>query len=218
MGEESSPFQNGNFSPPANAFAVNHALKAILYNSLAQFRSLCTFSTAVCTNDSINCFYERKYWGFGRTDCAFKETMHTCLKTICPQQSIVCTFAMPSGTHTKLNDMLQINLTRIFKARGIEQPYKYLVQNGFVPFTAHKYKNGKVDHIRLDHIEKLCTLLNCTPNDILEWRPDDLLDDRANHPLQKIRTRDKKLEIGKLLNNFSLEKLEEIEKLLISHN
>lgn len=144
--------------------------------------------------------------------------MHNCLKTVCPQQSIVCTFAKPSGTHTKLNDMLQINLTRIFKARGIEQPYKYLVQNGFVPFTAHKYKNGKVDHIRLDHIEKLCTLLNCTPNDILEWRPDDLLEDRANHPLQKIRTRDKKLEIGKLLNNFSLEKLEEIEKILISHN
>ena len=86
--------------------------------------------------------------------------------------------------------MLQLNLKRIFKARGIEQPYKFLAQNGFVPFTAHKYKNGKVEHMRLDHIEKLCTVLNCTPNDIFE------------------------IEITKLLSKMSLEKLEEIEKLI----
>jgi len=110
--------------------------------------------------------------------------------------------------------MLQLNLKRIFKARGIEQPYKFLAQSGFVPFTAHKYKNGKVEHMRLDHIEKLCTVLNCTPNDIFEWSPDDLLDDRADHPLQKIRTREKKIEITKLLSKMSLEKLEEIEKLI----
>ena len=114
--------------------------------------------------------------------------------------------------------MLQLNLTRIFKARGIEQPYKFLVRNGFVPFTAHKYKNSKVDAIRLDHIEKLCVLLNCTPNDILEWLPQDLLDDTPNHPLQKIRRRDKKIEINKMLSNLSLDKLEEIEKMLTAHS
>ncbi len=144
--------------------------------------------------------------------------MHTCLKTLCPKQSLVCTFVMQYRPYTNTYVMLQINLARIFKARGIDQPYKFLVQSGFVPFTAHKYKNGKVDHIRLDHIEKLCVILNCTPNDILEWRPDDLLDDRPSHPLQKIRTRDKKLEINKMLSHFSLEKLEEIEHLLATHS
>lgn len=110
--------------------------------------------------------------------------------------------------------MLQLNLKRIFKARAIEQPYKYLVQNGFVPFTAHKYKNGKVEHMRLDHIERLCILLNCTPNELFEWSPNDLLDDRADHPLQKIRTREKKIEINKILSKMSLEKLEEIQQML----
>lgn len=114
--------------------------------------------------------------------------------------------------------MLQLNLQRIFTARGIDQPYKFLVKNGFVPFTAHKYKNDKVEQIRLDHIERLCTVLNCTPNDLFEWQPDTLLDDRADHPLQKIRRRDKKIEITKMLNNVSLEKLEEIEKLLLNNN
>ena len=114
--------------------------------------------------------------------------------------------------------MLNINLKRIFKARGIEQPYKYLAQNGFVPFTAHKYKNGKVEHMRLDHIEKLCTLLHCTPNDIFEWAPDDLLEDRPDHPLQKIRRREKKIEITQMLSKMSLDKLEEIEKLIAANN
>jgi len=109
--------------------------------------------------------------------------------------------------------MLALNLKRIFKARNIEQPYKYLVQNGFVPFTAHKYKNGKVEQIRLDHIEQLCILLKCTPNDIFEWMPNDLLDDHPGHPLQHIRRREKKIEINKILAEVSLEKLEEIQRL-----
>jgi DNA-binding Xre family transcriptional regulator len=111
--------------------------------------------------------------------------------------------------------MLQLNLNRIFKARMIEHPYRFMVQNGFVSFTAHKYKNGKVEQIRLDHIEKLCILLNCTPNEIFEWVPNDLLDDRNDHPLQAIRRRDKKLEIVKLLSKMPLSRLEEIEKLLV---
>jgi DNA-binding Xre family transcriptional regulator len=110
--------------------------------------------------------------------------------------------------------MLQLNLQRIFKARGIVQPYKYLVKGGFVPFTAHKYKNGKVEQIRLDHIEQLCILLNCTPNEIFEWMPNDLLDDRADHPLQAIRRRDKKIDINKLLSKMSLSKLEEVERMI----
>lgn len=107
--------------------------------------------------------------------------------------------------------MLLLTLKRLFKARGIEQPYKFLVQNGFVSFTAHKYKNCKVDQIRLEHIEKLCILLNCTPNDLFEWMPDNLLDDRADHPLQQIRRKEKKIEINKLLSKLPLDQLEEIQ-------
>jgi DNA-binding Xre family transcriptional regulator len=114
----------------------------------------------------------------------------------------------------KLKDMLQLNLNRIFKARGIEQPYKFLVKGGFVPFTAHKYKNGKVEQIRLDHIEQLCILLNCTPNEIFEWAPKDLLEDRFDHPLQAIRRREKKIDIAKLLAKMPLAKLEEVEQYL----
>ncbi len=110
--------------------------------------------------------------------------------------------------------MLSLNLQRIFKARGIEHPYRFLVKGGFVPFTAHKYKNNKVEQIRLDHIEQLCILLNCTPNEIFEWIPNDLLDDRMDHPLQSIRRREKKIDINKMLSKLSIQKLEEVERMI----
>lgn len=113
--------------------------------------------------------------------------------------------------------MLQLNILPILKARGIEQPYKFLVKNGFVPFTAHKFKNSKVEHIRVDHIERLCILLNCTPNDIFEWMPDDLLDDKPEHPLQKVR-HNKRPELHKLLSKIPADKLKEAEALLSGLN
>jgi DNA-binding Xre family transcriptional regulator len=114
--------------------------------------------------------------------------------------------------------MLLLNIKNILKARGIEQAYTFLVKSGFVPFTAHKYKNSKVEHIRLDHIERLCILLNCTPNELFEWIPNDLMDDRPNHPLQKIRRRDKRLDLHKMIANIPVDKFEEVEKLLASVN
>ncbi len=71
-----------------------------------------------------------------------------------------------------------------------------------------------MEHMRLDHIEKLCITLNCTPNDVFEWLPDDLLDDRPDHPLQQIRRREKHIEISKMLSKVSLEKLELIEQMI----
>jgi hypothetical protein len=44
--------------------------------------------------------------------------------------------------------------------------------------------------------------------------PNDLLDDRDDHPLQVIRRREKKIEIAKMLSKLSLSRLEEVEKIL----
>ncbi len=114
--------------------------------------------------------------------------------------------------------MLLLNIQRILKARGIDQVYTFLVKSGFVPFTAHKYKNSKVEHIRLDHIERLCILLNCTPNELFEWIPNDLLDDKPNHPLQKIRRRDKRLNLLKMIADIPVDKFDEVEKFLAGVN
>ncbi len=146
------------------------------------------------------------YWKFV---LHFEKCFNSCSKFNCKKENSTLLFC------NKQKFMLQLNLSRIFKARGIEHPYRFLAQNGFVSFTAHKYKNGKVEHMRLDHIERLCILLNCTPNDVFEWTPNDLLDDRPDHPLQQIRRREKKIQISKLLGKLPLSKLEEVERMLL---
>ncbi|MEO6049724.1 MAG: helix-turn-helix domain-containing protein [Pyrinomonadaceae bacterium] len=54
----------------------------------------------------------------------------------------------------------------------IEHPYAFLVKNGFIPQTATNMANSRVGHVKPKQIERLCLLLNCTPNDLFDWRPD----------------------------------------------
>jgi len=66
-----------------------------------------------------------------------------------------------------------LQFQRIFKARGIERPYTYLVNSGFGNNLATRMKKNKVMHLQLRTIEKMCLLFRCTPNDLIEWIPDD---------------------------------------------
>ena len=83
--------------------------------------------------------------------------------------------------------MLSLNLLPIFKARGIERPYSFLVKAGLTPHTANVLLNSKTKVFRLDHIEKLCLLLKCEPSDLLVWNPNknEIID--KDHPLTKLK-------------------------------
>jgi len=83
--------------------------------------------------------------------------------------------------------MLSLNLLPIFKARGIERPYSFLVKAGLTPHTANVLLNSKTKVFRLDHIEKLCLTLKCEPNDLLAWNPNknEIIDE--GHPLTKLK-------------------------------
>lgn len=83
--------------------------------------------------------------------------------------------------------MLTLNLYPIFKARGIERPYTFLVKAGLTSHTANVLLNSKTKVFRLDHIEKLCLILKCDPSDLLAWYPNknEIIDE--NHPLAKLK-------------------------------
>jgi DNA-binding Xre family transcriptional regulator len=83
--------------------------------------------------------------------------------------------------------MLTLNLNPIFKARGIERPYSFLVKAGLTPHTANVLLNSKTKVFRLDHIEKLCQLLKCEPNDLLVWYPNKNEIIANDHPLTKLK-------------------------------
>ena len=110
--------------------------------------------------------------------------------------------------------MLQYNLNRILKARGIEHPYTWLVRQGVHSQLASAVNRNQVRRVRLGTIEKLCLVLRCTPNDLLEWVPDDDSIDRDQPLGQLLKTQNKVIDITRSLNALPLDKLEEVDQFI----
>lgn len=112
--------------------------------------------------------------------------------------------------------MLNLNLRPIFQARGIDRPYTYLVKAGISRATAHNILNSKTRVFRLDHIELLCRVLICEPNDLLAYIPDPSAPLQDTHPLNNlIHDATSKPGIKESLASIPYKELREITKQLV---
>ncbi len=100
------------------------------------------------------------------------------------------------------------------EARGIFNPYKFMVKQGFTPTTATKITNGDVEYLRLEYVERLCSLLNCLPNDLFEWIPNERKEDNAAHPLYSIKKNDASMNLPEILKGLPMDKLRQVEEML----
>ncbi len=82
--------------------------------------------------------------------------------------------------------MLKYNFERLFKMKGILKPALFLIKAGFSKDTAYRIINNKVSAFSPSQIEKLCIILECSPNDLMEWTADDKTNPADNHPLRKL--------------------------------
>ena len=111
--------------------------------------------------------------------------------------------------------MLSLNLRPIFTAKGIEKPYSFLVKNGFTSHAANNLLNSKTRVFRLDHIELLCEVLVCEPNDLLLWKPDNGKSIAPNNPLNKlIGNVESKTDLKNTIFNLPYQQLKEISNKL----
>lgn len=111
--------------------------------------------------------------------------------------------------------MLALNLNPIFKVHGIERPYTFLVKAGFTPHSAHSLLNSKTKTFRLDHIEKLCVILKCEPNDLLEWYPNKNEIIADDHPITKLKHGESPtIDIKKTLLNMTYSELKTLSSKL----
>ena len=85
--------------------------------------------------------------------------------------------------------MIVLNVYNLCRLRGYMHPLKTLMQAGISQRVAWNYLNNENSSIQLAHIEILCTLLNCVPNDLFGWQPKEPAADTPGHPLQAIRRR-----------------------------
>ena len=106
--------------------------------------------------------------------------------------------------------MLKINLNKVFRLRGIAKPEKFLVQNGFTESIAYNITKTKTPALKLQNLNKLCSILSCTPNDLIEWTPDQSNPLPENHPLQKLKPAEV-LNLSELLKDVPAEKISEFK-------
>lgn len=108
--------------------------------------------------------------------------------------------------------MLSLNLAPIFNARAITKPHGFLVRNGFSNFTASRLINNATDVFRLEHMEKLCHILVCEPNDLLLFTPDKNKQYAPNHPLLKLTQDDSSHDWTSAIATMPLKELKEATK------
>lgn len=108
--------------------------------------------------------------------------------------------------------MLEFNLSRIFKAAGVLYPRRFLMEKGYKNNTLHRMLRKEVYQLRLTELERMCILFGCTPNDLLEWKPDS---EDANKPipLQQLRMKDD-LHIDKMLVQLPYSEQLEVKKFI----
>lgn len=106
--------------------------------------------------------------------------------------------------------MFQFNLKPLLSARGIERHFNFLVTAGITRNTATMLLNNTTGSISLRDMAKLCTLLNCTPNDLLVWRPSTSTPLPANHPLEAMSTEALSAELADKLKRMPLAELKKL--------
>jgi DNA-binding Xre family transcriptional regulator len=105
--------------------------------------------------------------------------------------------------------MLSFNPKRVFALRSIENPAQFMVEAGIGRKTANNLLQQQTSVVKIEHLERLCRLLNCTPNDFFEWHGDSALSEKHSlNTLQRNRT------AKSIQSKIHQIPLEEVEKLL----
>ena len=110
--------------------------------------------------------------------------------------------------------MFIFNIQAVLKARQIENPYTFLVKSGFTRHAAYVILNRQSRNFRLDHIEKLCEILHCEPNDLLVFKPNPNQNLPESHPLNKFLYKEEEHNWQQTLKTLPLNKLKEISKII----
>ena len=107
--------------------------------------------------------------------------------------------------------MLRINLNPILRTRGIRDGYRFLKTLGVSHSASYRMMSSQVKSITFSNVQKICEGLHCTPNDLLEWVPDEkTLSD--THPLNELIRSDQLLNLMEELRNIPLHKLEKLQE------
>lgn len=108
--------------------------------------------------------------------------------------------------------MLIFNPKRMFERRQIDKPHRELVKTGIAPSTATNLLNYHNFRVTVEHIEKICLALNCTPNDLFEWQSNENKPIPESHALNSLKPAEKPENLSELIKTIPVEKLSQIDE------
>jgi len=106
--------------------------------------------------------------------------------------------------------MLRFNPKRVFALRGIENPVTVMLEAGIIRNTVNNLLRQQTSVVKIEHVEILCRLLNCTPNDLYEWHPTGADALPETHSLNALKRKKTVQDINALVKEIPLEKVEEL--------
>jgi len=107
--------------------------------------------------------------------------------------------------------MLFANLNRAFALRAIDKPSEILLKHGISRPTILRLLRGDKEGVSYRHLEIICTILNCTPNDLFEWQSDAKTNLPENHSLYALKRIEKTRSLKEMINDVPMEKLDQVE-------
>lgn len=111
--------------------------------------------------------------------------------------------------------MLIYNPKRMFAMREIEKPHQALIKAGISATTATKLLGGYNVRLTIEHLQKMCEILNCTPNDLFEWRDNKDSSIQENHALVSLKREPVPPSLTELMREIPVEKLQEVKNMLL---
>jgi DNA-binding Xre family transcriptional regulator len=108
--------------------------------------------------------------------------------------------------------MLVFNLKRVLALRGIEKPAAFMLKNGINRQTANNLLYQRTSVVKIEHVEMFCRELNCTPNDLFEWRSGGANALPESHSLNHLKRNQTAQSIREMIKDVPLEKVESLIK------
>lgn len=78
-----------------------------------------------------------------------------------------------------------VKLKKTREAKGLSQN-ELARKTGYSLQNIQKIEQGRSASITFDALGRFCEVLECQPGDILEWRPDNNIDDKTRHSSEQI--------------------------------
>ncbi len=106
--------------------------------------------------------------------------------------------------------MLVFNLLRVLEMKGITNPLSFFSSIGYSRWTAYRMMRNDFTSFTPDKIERICFALNCTPNDLFQYKSAKGKSLPENHALHALVRADADHSVKDILQGLPLETIIEM--------